>query len=284
MLSAVIKHKFCRTWRLIFYGVNGTDLSFETDLLAAITANKSLKCLYFLGGIWTQNFLTRVISIIQMENPRINEINIEKVEHPEKIRETLTISTGRLLGDYFNYSVPGLSELSLHGLCLRDCDIGALVQGLEVNSSIKSIQLSLNLIEEMGFRKIFQSIVNNKKSAITNVDFSCNFIAAGPKSYKLLDSWRPTSEKHNLQVFLLHNPLRHSYEPNKGNYQNLKVIQSSGNQQKQRSTLLIPGSSNGNKARVDTTNLPPLAATISSNRLGPPTAPIARQPLLLSMK
>ena len=73
---------------------------------------------------------------------------------------------GRLLMDYFNYSIPGLHTLSLHGCSLRDHQLNNLLSGLRVNTSLTNLTLSCNILTVTGFSDLFAAVQSNKKHKI----------------------------------------------------------------------------------------------------------------------
>jgi hypothetical protein len=255
MLSAVMKNKFCCLSRLILHNIdavapsNGSQVSFEFDLLPAISRCRTLRSVSLLKGRFTESFLTGLCKEIQVENPRIQELFIESLYKPTSdMKLSLLTACNRLLSDYFNYSIPGLALLSLHGLALRDEDLDCLLLGIEVNSSLQILQLSNNLLENNGFLKVFSALKSNKKSNITTLDFTWNLISCNKVVREALDSYRPPvvlaaattagaagsgsgssgppqrSSTMLLQVNLSYNPLRGPYHAVKENHLHLKVI------------------------------------------------------------
>jgi hypothetical protein len=104
--------------------------------------------------------------------------------------EALCVSSGLLLSDYFNYAVPGITCVTLHKCSLRDADLELLVQGLQINTSLRKLVLSYNLVEDGGFCTIFQAILcNTQKSAMQVLDFSGNLIRCKSGMRSLLDDF-----------------------------------------------------------------------------------------------
>jgi hypothetical protein len=119
---------------------------------------------------------------------------------------------GRILCDYFNYSLPGLQNLSLHGCCIRDRDLDILAQGIEVNSSIHAIFLSKNLITDVGLIKLMTSISGNRKSSLTVLDLSSNLISLRRAATNVLDTFLHPQQDATLQLYLAHNFVLRKYE------------------------------------------------------------------------
>jgi hypothetical protein len=95
-----------------------------------------------------------LIEISQVHNPRITEVGIENAaggdmtEGAKQLAPALASAIGRLLCDYFNYSIPGIRVLSLHRCSIGDGDLYLITQGLAVNSSLLSISLSMNMVTD----------------------------------------------------------------------------------------------------------------------------------------
>jgi hypothetical protein len=176
MLSSIIGHRSSRISKLIFSNVNALHPNYEFDLLPAIRKSKSLRSLSILGGQWTCNFISSIVNIIQTECPTITEIALENILYPRDFTATLSSQVGALISDYFNYSVPGLCFLSLHGLQLRDYHVTSLAEGFRTNTSIKNVQISCNLLEDSGLFSIFSAISANNKSAMACLDLSHNLV------------------------------------------------------------------------------------------------------------
>ena len=243
MLSNVLRHRQCKTQRLILHEVDGRHTNFEFDLLAAIAKCKSLRSIYILSGTYSEHFIVDLMKKIQEENPRCVELYFENVNYDrpshvsmlpqgsianEQINKSrssarspassrsaspspdasvmdgyaniterkkiyssvMCTSMGLLISDYFNYAVPGISQISLHNCSLRDSDLNLLIQGLQINTSLKHIVLSCNLFEDDGFIAILTAVLcNTQKTSIRVLDFSNNFIRCRMKMRKLLDDF-----------------------------------------------------------------------------------------------
>jgi hypothetical protein len=205
----VLKHSSCAVQVLILANVSdGTDTSYEFDLLPAIAGCRSLRCVALLGGYFRRSFLCGMLSDIQTENPRIKEVYIEDVAECNFSSESVSLlanSGGRLLCDYFNYSLPGLHTLCLHSCCLKDADLELLLQGVEVNSSIKSLFLSKNMITDVGCVSLLASIAGNRKSNMNLLDLSYNLVALRSAATDALHRYVHPQPAHTLQLYLAHN-------------------------------------------------------------------------------
>jgi hypothetical protein len=225
LLSAVLRHPLCRARRLILHTVNGTNPSFEFDLLPALACCHSLRLVAVLGGIYSISFLTKLNAVVQLENPLIQTLLIESI-HSLKTHETtaLLLSSSSLLLDFFNFSVPGIRNLTLHGLSLVGEDLRLLAKGLAVNSSLTHLSVSLNLIEEDGFLIVFSTLSSAPKSALISLDFSWNLVSLTDSVVRVLEEYhRPplplplpgggSGGRGALIVNLLHNRITVPYRP-----------------------------------------------------------------------
>lgn len=214
MLSMVLRSPACAVKSLILHDIEDVQSpSYEFDLLAALRKCVSIRAVYILGGDWNQSFLEALVKVAHVENPRITTLVIEQVRRGGMFIDALSLSVGRLLMDYFNYSIPGISELSVHGCNMGDSNLDLICSGIAVNSSIKRLTLSLNLIEDAGFCKIFQAFVGNKKSKIEKFDFSYNLILCGREIKKLFLEYAPHDPRYFLVVNLMHNRIYEFYHP-----------------------------------------------------------------------
>ena len=55
-----------------------------------------------------------------------------------KMRYDLVSSASKLMSDYFNYTLPGIQTLSLHGCALRDADLKPIFDALDRNKNCES--------------------------------------------------------------------------------------------------------------------------------------------------
>lgn len=207
MLSNVLKHRFCNVRRLFLHQVRDEDNpSYEFDLLPSIGKCRTLRSVHILGGKQTGNFLGGILRQVQVDNPSIREVCIENVLTGRATADLVAENAGRLLCDYFNYTLPGIFTLSLHGCNIRDSDLDLLTTGLNVNSSIRNLILSLNLITDEGFMKVFDAVAKNKKSVLNIMDFGYNLIICRNPMRQLVNSYISNSTE-TLHVSLLHNHL-----------------------------------------------------------------------------
>jgi hypothetical protein len=221
MLSNVLKHKNCCTHKLFLHNVHDLDNpSYMFDMLPALGVCCSLRSISVLGGKFSSYFLAGIISAAQEENPRIKEICIER---QDDVGDILSLSGGRLLCDFFNYSLPGLSTLSLHGCRIKDSHVELLASGLAVNYSIVNIILSLNLITDEGFVILFNALSGNKKSILELLDLGWNMILLNSDSRLLLDNYIGNSHFKNLELCLLHNMLKSPYIPKRSKNNKIEI-------------------------------------------------------------
>lgn len=231
LLGAVLRNPLCRIRRLIFHSINGSNPSFEFDLLSSFTHCHSLRLIAILGGTWPISFIKKLIETIQLENPLIQTLLLESLHQVKSLEiNQIVQSSSFLLLDFFNYSVPGIRYLSLHGLNLVDDDLKLLADGLRVNTSLTHFILSLNLIEDPGFLLLLNALIqNHHKSSLMYLDLSWNLICLNEGTVRLLDSYPstgaralttyplpPTASKHKefpLTINLLHNRITVPYHP-----------------------------------------------------------------------
>jgi hypothetical protein len=215
MLGAALRHPMCRTRRLIFHSVKGTSPNYEFDMISSIRQCRSLRMVCLFGGMWSVGFIEKLFKEVQSENPMIQNVYVEGVSGVKKGEVgRLTLSVSNLLMDFFNYSVPGIQFVSLHGLGLLSQDMKHLAKGLAVNTSIQSMCLSLNMIEEDGFVDLFTAIADNKRSSVVSVDLSWNLISMGDEITHMFDSFSgPNLPGRCLTIDLTHNRILSEYRP-----------------------------------------------------------------------
>ena len=153
MLSTMLRHNDCQLKHLILYNIeDATHMGFEDALLTGLRVCKSIRRISLLQCTFTPSFYEGLYRIIQVENPRLREVFIEKCNGNGNIAQTsdathssstsmalntmklyapeLIALNGRLLKDFLNYNIPGLRRLSLHGLYLRDEDMAPIIEGM----------------------------------------------------------------------------------------------------------------------------------------------------------
>jgi hypothetical protein len=205
ILCSVLRHPACNVRHIILHSIEeSTSPTFEFDFVPAIGKCRSIRSVRVYKGNWTPGFIARLIEAVQMENPRIIELVIESVDTMKKFAEDCAIASGKLLCDYFNYSVPGISTLSLHDCYLRDHHLTLMAQGLEVNTSIRQIIISNNLLTDAGLLAIMKSLVTNRKNVVQRIDASGNLIMLHPSMRKMLYSYNSPSSTI-LEIVLLDN-------------------------------------------------------------------------------
>jgi hypothetical protein len=212
LLCTVLRHPLCRTKRIVFEDVDGRHSNFEFDLIQSMGKCVSLRSVVITGGIWNPSFFTSLFDTVQKNNPRIVEVLVESLAACRMAPPELAAvgaGGGKLVADFFNYSVPGLRSLSLHGVGLQDAHLGDLITGLGVNSSITNVILSMNLIEDAGFTGIIKAISSNKRSLVSEVDLCWNLITGlDPALAVVLKKYKNPVFGKTLNIPLQHNHIR----------------------------------------------------------------------------
>lgn len=166
---------------------------------------------------------------VRSKNIMEGEVDDEELEKMQRIymqfqkgskalTATLVGGMSRLIMDYFNYSLPGIRSISLHGSSIRDSDLELLCSGIVVNTSLKSMYLSLNILTDYGFLDIMHALQRNRKTSIEHIDVSNNLIAVGRDVRTFLDKWQPPNpaKAPTLHLNLIGNSLVRDYpEPTK---------------------------------------------------------------------
>ena len=182
LLGSVLRNPLCRTRKLIFHFVNAKNTNWEFDMIPAIGRCRSLRSVSIFGGVWPAAVVRQLLGEVETENPMIQTLHVESVGGDNWQREEISevnACTSKLLLNFFNYSVPGIHTLSLHGLGLIDEDVVKLAKGLEVNTSIQSICLSLNMIEDSGMTQLVRALGANRKGIVKFLDLSWNLLTLG---------------------------------------------------------------------------------------------------------
>lgn len=210
-LSSALTHPCCEIESLVFHDVPVLDLhGYEDILLPAIRACRSVREVKILKGHHSSSFLLNLLHIIQMENPRIISLFIEGIDRviAKRISYELSLAAGRLLSDYFNYSLPGVRTVSLHGCYLQDSHLTLMCEGLQINTALRDLTLSRNLITDIGLISLFSSVSKNQKSSLRLLDLSCNFITGKVNVRNMFEAYRaPVSTKLQTEVPLLRSQL-----------------------------------------------------------------------------
>ena len=225
-LSTVLKHRLCRCTTLILHELDGRAASFEFDLLSGISQNRSLREVYILGGEWPQSFFAQLLGDIQIENPRISTIHLEGIAGFGACRLGVIDAVGRLLGDFFNYSLPGIREVCLHGCSLRTEDIGPILESLVLNASIVTLDLSLNLLEDDALLTLLDVVQTRPKSRLRHIGISWNHLKMDPELRDALNHFHfPTDgpTKDFLEVDVTFNSILQPYLQYQKNYRLLTV-------------------------------------------------------------
>lgn len=216
VFSLLLKNPFCCIKKLIFLDCVLCDGKNTTTAISnfckALRKCKSIESIMIIGGNWSVSNLQQVFELVQIENPRIRTLAIEKIGMASRIYDEIGLFGSRLLMDYFNYTIPGISTVSLHGCSLRDEQFELLAKGVEVNTSIKYLGLSLNWMTDIGFQHIIEAIKNNSSSSVETIDCSNNFISMGNCVKHSLLKYRSKAHQTYLMEIILfgnriHTPL-----------------------------------------------------------------------------
>ena len=218
LLSIVLRQPNCGIRRIILQNCDFSDprkIGDSMDVfIQALGKCTSIQSLWILGGNWSSKFVQNFFKIVQVENPRIKEYCFEKITLTGQHADLVGQCGGRLLMDYFNYTIPALKVFSLHGCTLRDDQIELVIQGLQVNTAIQRLDLSLNFISDQGFINLFQAINNNKKSFLEKLDLSFNLITCNQAVKDVLGNYR--TKKHQkclLEINLANNRISSPFDP-----------------------------------------------------------------------
>lgn len=141
---------------------------------------------------------------------QLNDTAASSNESPASL---LAASMGRLMMDYFNYSLPGIQSLSIHGCKLRDEELSLICTGISVNSSLRRLVLSLNNLTDEGFHALFQALLGNRKSSLILLDLSWNLIRLNAANRELIKQYVHPQEK-TLKLLLLFNLVYYPVELN----------------------------------------------------------------------
>jgi len=140
-------------------------------------------------------------------------------------------AVGRLAGDFFNYSLPGIREICLHGCRLASEDIDALLESLVMNTSITTVDLSLNLLDDAALLPLLELVSTRPKSPLRRIGFSWNQVKLDPPLRAALDTFTfPASTsaaqrtEEVLTVDLTFNAILEPYLAQRANYRILHVL------------------------------------------------------------
>ena len=227
MFAGVLRHPSTRTRELVFRGVGaGTNASFEFDLLPALVRCRSIRAMRLLGGTYSEGFIRGLMHAVKMDNPRITEVYIESLATAcgKRLAECLALCSGRIVCDYFNYSLPGLRVLSLHGCSIKDAHLVELATGLGVSSCLTDLCLSNNLITDEGLGALLRGITSNKHRSLRTLDVSRNLLRCVPRIHNAFRDYEVTCNAEVkthalkthvcvLEVFSLHNMVTRPFRP-----------------------------------------------------------------------
>jgi hypothetical protein len=190
-----------------------SELAALKQFFECLSKCASIRSLFILGGKWSSSSVDTVFKLVQVHNPRIRSFGFEKLENASQLNHKISLCCSSLLKDYFNYSIPGILLLSLHGSNIRDEDLRAISEGLSVNTSLEKLIISLNLITDVGFISLLQSLQSNAKAKLRFVDFQFNFIRCQTKARSSLASYRMSNVKFQLELDLRNNPVLDGFDP-----------------------------------------------------------------------
>lgn len=218
LFGHVLRQPNCGIRRVILQNWDCTDERSLMDSALIFTQSlskcTSIQSLWIIGGIWTAKFVQLVFKLVQVDNPRIKEFCFEKITLSGQQADLVSQCGGRLLMDYFNYSIPALHTLSLHGCALRDDQVELIAQGLEVNVAIRMLYLSLNFISDIGFLSMFNAMNNNKRCIVEKIDLSYNLINCNTAMKEVLTKYR--TKKHQkclLEINFANNRILSPFDP-----------------------------------------------------------------------
>lgn len=230
LLANVLKHSSCQVHSLFFHDVpHGGVIGLEEHVLPALRKCTSLRRIAISGGSsFPASFFEALFHLVQVENPRIVDLYIEKANHHHgdnimrRYTDDLAFLSSSVMKDFFNYSVPGLRVLSLHGCYLRDEDLEDIKHGLEVNSSLQRLALSMNIITDLGLYGLIQSATTNeKKGNLRDLELGYNLLVCSSSIVELLHQkiitqpyWpaKNADEERFLTLHLEGNPIPKSRE------------------------------------------------------------------------
>ena len=219
MFAGVLRHPSTRTRELVFRNVDaGSNASFEFDLLPALVRCRSIRTVRVIGGTYTEGFFRGLMHAVKMDNPRITEVYIESLAGPcgKRLAADLALWSGRIICDYFNYSLPGLRVLSLHGCHIKDSHVAEMATGLGVSSCLTDLCLSNNLITDEGLGALLRGITGNKHRCLRTLDVSRNLLRCASTVHDAFRDYEVTCSPEVttyalkthvcvLEVFALHN-------------------------------------------------------------------------------
>lgn len=229
MLAALLRHNACSIRTLIFHDIrDGAASGLEEHVLPALRKCSSVRRVALLGGSnYPPSLFQALYRLVQVENPRIAHLHLERVNHDEgqphamkRFAHTLGGLNATLLMDYFNYCLPGLRTLSLQGCFLRDEDVALMLDGLRVNASLRRLSLGLNVLTDDSLVGILRAVTEEapprRASSLEHIELSYNLVSFGRDAVELVEqlvgSWMPLEEARLLYLHLEGNPLPLSKE------------------------------------------------------------------------
>ena len=166
MLAALLRHSSCEIRTLIFHNIaDGGASGIEEHILPALRKCASIRRVAILGGstappqclrryfAWYKLITLGLCTCLE----RCNHLETDRHCMKRYVTE-LSALNATLLMDYFNYCLPGIRTLSLHGSYLRDEDLALLLDGLRVNSSLRRLSLGLNVLTDDGLIAILGAV------------------------------------------------------------------------------------------------------------------------------
>jgi hypothetical protein len=227
MLASLLRHNSCKIKTLIFQDIpDGSAIGLEEHILPALYKCASIKRVCVLGGNkYPPGVFQMLFRLVQVDNPRVVHVHVEKVNYQENEEHSMKKYASRLcdhasvlLMDYFNYCLPGLTSLSLHGCYLRDEDCNILLDGLAVNSSLRRLSLSMNILTDASLVALLEAVTSNpdRPSRLEHIELGYNLVACGRQATDVIEdltrSYVPAEEDRLLYVHLEGNPIALAHE------------------------------------------------------------------------
>lgn len=156
-----------------FSRLNSAAPKDENSISINVNMNASVK-----GNSGNSEFPTK-----SDQNNAISKVNILDPS------EEIAVSASLLIGDFFTYSVSGIQFLSLHHMNMTNQDLFCIAKTLQTNSSLTTLCLSFNFIEDSGLQSIMNAVIKNSKSKLEVLDLHKNFITLNEESRSVFDTY-----------------------------------------------------------------------------------------------
>lgn len=217
-LGDLLQDRKTKLTQLVFHNIthfseSNINQDLQSNISIFIRLNHSLinahsvRSIFIIEGSWSLQALFLIFKLVQIENPRINELHFEAIDFVRKNGISfISICSSNLLKDFFNYTLPGIQELSLVNCGLNDNDIFCLAEGLKVNTSLKSLVLANNYISDLGAIFLIKDLFSNKKSILNLLDLQQNFITNRNNGINnLISCYLPPTKSSFLEIILTKN-------------------------------------------------------------------------------